>query len=421
MLITSARGPSGRSTSDICWDSGVRLTLWFAVQEQHESFISDTLDHAAVALLLPAMRRGEDIHVSGRLSEDLVFRVNGAVQRLLTDSMTGLSPITVSADELVPTGGPTRSDRGVGTGFSAGVDSYSVVADYLGAGLPSERRLTHLAFNDVGAHFTHDGSRRLHTSRLARTREAAARLDLPLIEVESNLDEFYDWDLNFHLTHQLRNISVAFLLQGGLRRYLYASASEFRNVSTTLSRPAEIDPMLLPLISTHDLNVESVGSEHSRSEKIVAIAKVPGVTEFLDVCHNTESGGWNCSSCWKCMNTMLSMEICGVLDDFGEVFDLGRYRELRDDWIAMIATHRSYRADELRRAASRHGFTPLLPSLGREVAYRVRNARRRGIAELASSGRDRTTASMYGTYVRLGRPGVAVVDALRSVRVSGMR
>ena len=286
-------------------------TLWFSVQHQHGNLVSSRSDAALVALLIPAMARGEDIEIGGTLSERLYYNLSRPYQRVLQEVMPSLQRVNIHPSHLQPASEPAL---GVATGFSAGIDSFCAVADHHSQSTPTGFRLTHLLYNNVGSHGA--GAGRLFRMRFCQTKEVAERLGLPLVAVDSNVGEFYD-KFSFAQTHTPRNSSVAILLQNGLGRFFYASAYSYRSVFVGPTKAiAFSDPVALPLLSTGKIDLLSVGSEHTRVEKTLRTAEVATSHQSLDVCVREDQTG-NCSNCWKCRRTLLTLEIGGV---FGAIF-----------------------------------------------------------------------------------------------------
>ena len=227
-------------------------TLWYSVDESFEELIAGESDAALVALLIPAMAKGEDLYFGGSVSERLLYNASRPLQSLLRCVMPQLHPVRIFPESThralsVP-------DSGVATGFSGGVDSYSVLADNYSASTPGGFQVTHLLFNNVGSHGQGNAGESLFKTRYERLVPAADALDLPFVMVNSNLDSFYEFPFNFQQTHTLRNASVALLLQKGIGRFMYASAYHYRDVfvgptdslapSDVASLPAVFNPVV---------------------------------------------------------------------------------------------------------------------------------------------------------------------------------
>lgn len=337
--------------------------LWFRVEAEHAGLLSTESDAALLALLLPAMAAGEDIEVEGSVSERLWYHLSGRYQRLLGQVIPWLGRVTIRPARLRR--GGTRPP-GVAAGFSAGIDSWSLVADHHARGdIPDGFRLTHLLFNDVGSHGPPGLG--LFQPRLARIRPVADRLGLPLVPVASNLAAHYDRRLSFIQTHTPRNASVALLLQGGVGRFLYAASYRWAD-SVVGPSPgiARTDPTALPMLGTESLDAHSVGGEYSRVEKTLQVAELPASWDALDVCTRPSDGRPNCSRCSKCVRTLLTLEIAGLADRYASAFHLDEFRRgigrsaakvLGDPYplnreIAEFARARGYRFPVRARLAS---------------------------------------------------------------------
>ena len=135
---------------------------------------------------------------------------------------------------------------------------------------------------------------------------------LPLIDVDSNIDEFYlAVRIAFQPSHTMRNAAVAHLLSAGIRHYLYASSMPYDRVAVAPRFDVSFaDPILLPLLSTSSLTLRSSGSDMGRATKVALIAEIPHTYAHLDVCVRS-TDGTNCAECPKCQRTMLTLELLG--------------------------------------------------------------------------------------------------------------
>ncbi|WP_400997757.1 hypothetical protein [Agromyces sp. GXQ0307] len=303
--------------------------LRFSMPESAAGFVNPRADAALVAVLMPAMRLRRDVVVEGPVTDELVWNLRHDVPAILRGVRPELSSLTIDALDAVP---PSEPGHAVATAYSAGVDSYGTLArHHFAADVPDALRVTHLLFNDVGSHGRGERGRELYRRRLERRREGAETMGLPLIDVDSNLDAAYAAPgLGFQQTHTMRNAAVAHLLAGGLRHFLYASSVPYRDVTATpIYDLSYADPMLLPTLSTGSLTLRSSGADLDRAQKTALVAQVPHSYDRLDVC--TESvDGTNCSTCWKCRRTMLTLDLLGALDRYRGVFAIPndpRWRE----------------------------------------------------------------------------------------------
>lgn len=323
--------------------------LWYEVDPEFEHFLSRRADGAILALLIPAMAGGEDIEVDGEVTDDLLAAFNGEYQSLVLKVMPSLKPIKVkgaATSERISDEG-----RGIASGFSAGVDSFCVLADHPPHS-DSVAGITHLLFNNVGSHG--EPSWGLFQKRYERVQPAAAEFPLPLIRVDSSVDMFYP-NFAFHQTHTPRNASVPLILQNGIRKWFYASG---QTEADSFVGPTEYiafsDYFALPMISTNVTGLALSGAQYTRVEKTVKINEIPQSRRYLDVCVVTSP---NCSKCWKCLRTLMTLEIAGVLDEYSEVFDLMAYREVRQSFFQEVMKSEDLYLKEIADFAIESGFS----------------------------------------------------------------
>jgi hypothetical protein len=304
---------------------------------------------------------GEDIHVEGVVSERLLHNVSGPLQKLLQTIIPSLhlievKPANVYQDQELPA-------SGVATGFSGGIDSYSVLADHYQANTAERFKVTHLLFNNVGSH----GSKgeELFKKRYEGLLPAAEKLDLPFLMINSNLDTFYGKKVSFQKTHTLRNLSVALLLQKGIGHFLYASTYKYSDIFVGPSYDISyVDTIILPLLSTDRLEATSSGSEYSRVEKTLAVAQIPDSHNFLDVCvnPNNTSDYTNCSTCWKCLRTLSTLDIAGLLERYSASFDLNRYNNKKSRYFIKLLKSNDTLLLEIAQFAKARNYQFPLPS-----------------------------------------------------------
>jgi hypothetical protein len=326
--------------------------VWFEVNESHGSLVSDVGDAALVGLLVPAMAQGGELEVKGPISDRLVFNL-GRLQAVLRLVMPQLRPLQINVGSVVDDA--ASQAPGVATGFSAGVDSYAALADYHFGNPPPRFRLTHLLFNNVGAHWA-GGDETFHR-RYERLRPIAERMGLPFVKVNSNLDAFYA-GFTFESTHTFRNAAVALLLQRGIGTFLYASGYGYADTFVgEASSSNHSEAVTLPLMSTGAVSALSVGSEYSRVEKTLKLTSIPDTHDSLDVCFFEHAGSRiNCSICEKCLRTMFTLELAGALDKYSKCFDKVAYMQHRENYLADLLGSASPLACELIHYASQISF-----------------------------------------------------------------
>jgi hypothetical protein len=93
----ATRGGTTTWSCRIRFDGGAAETLWYSVPKEYDYLITDRLDAALVALLIPAMRRGAAIRLDGQVSEELVHHVEHGLQQAFMAVMPGLGAVAVTA------------------------------------------------------------------------------------------------------------------------------------------------------------------------------------------------------------------------------------------------------------------------------------------------------------------------------------
>jgi hypothetical protein len=297
--------------------------LWFSVPIEAAPLLNDRVDAALVALLMPAMSLGQDVVIDGPISDELVWNARGEVQEILRRLRPELAAVEIDINNPMP---PLPPGTAVATGYSAGVDSYATLARFhFSNDVPSILRVTHLLYNNVGSHGHGQRGSALYRDRLDLLRPNALSTGLPLIDVDSNLDDFYlAAGLAFQPSHSMRNAAVVHLLSAGVRHYFYASSVPYDDIACAATFDLGFgDPLLLPFLSTRSLTLQPSGTEMDRSAKTALVAEIPHTYERLDVCVESRDGT-NCSECWKCHRTMLTLDLLGALPKYDKVFKTPR-------------------------------------------------------------------------------------------------
>lgn len=313
--------------------SAGRENLWYDVDSRYAGHLTtDRYDGFLVGVLLKAMALGEDVEIRGGLSERLHFNLTHYYMSIVSQLVPGLRPVRILADQQVRGG---ERPRGVGTGFSAGIDSFAVLRDHFVEEQRPGYRVSHLLFNNVGSHGDRDfeGARRLFVQRYEAVRGYAESIGLDFIRVDSNLSDLLR--MNFQKTHTPRNFSVVLLFQKLFGRYYYASTYRYRDCYVGEAYDmAFADPFAVHLLSTETLDCVSTGSQWTRVEKTARVAGMPEVARWLNVCTNVGAGGRNCSTCTKCCRTLLTLELLGRIESFEAAFDLRAWRRARNRFVS---------------------------------------------------------------------------------------
>lgn len=143
---------------------------------------------------------------------------------------------------------------------------------------------------------------------IRRTRDAAARLGLPLLVVDHHVrhlvDRFTIWDD----AHGSVLAGMGLALGGAAARFVLPASYDPAHMAPHGSHP-ELDP----LWSTERTTVVHHGAETSRSAKVRRIAAAPDALADLKVCWEADRDD-NCGRCRKCLRTMLQLKLAGALE-----------------------------------------------------------------------------------------------------------
>jgi hypothetical protein len=257
----------------------------------------------AAALLLPAMKQGEDLIIRGSISEQLYKGMQAIMHQVLQWDI-GLKPIKIEADTLVA---DTHEPQGSASFFSGGVDSFYTYLKHKEDQVEADRIDSFILVNG----FDID----LRNARLwERTRqsiEAIATADkIDLIQVVSNIKNLVDPVLSWDYTHGGCLAAVGLFLRRAFRQIYIASsytvAEQFpwgSNLATDGYWSTERTTFV------HD------GTEATRTSKVISqIARSPLALERLRVCFANEKEAYNCGQCDKCLRTMINLYVADALD-----------------------------------------------------------------------------------------------------------
>ncbi|REJ08032.1 hypothetical protein DY023_01850 [Microbacterium bovistercoris] len=355
--VVESQGGLSRWSVPVDGPSGMPGTIWYEVPSQYTDMLTYRCDPALIALTIPAMRLGLPLVFDGPITDELTFQYRDL--QALYSASGDKPPVPVVFNRVVPA---APAGAGVAAGFSAGIDSYALLAEHHYAeDVPDALRLTHLLFNNVGSHA--DGREDLWRRRFARIAPVAERIGLPIIPVNSNLDEIPSPGVSYEPLNSPANASVAHLLGAGLRTWIFASSVEYRRVGVTHNsyNSAFVDPIALPLMSTESLALRVASSRMRRIDKTRLVAEIPDAWSSLDVCIQIEPlDKTNCARCWKCRLTLGALDLIGAVDRFDPQFDLDVWRADREAYLARVSLLKTPAlVVELNELMAEVGYQPL--------------------------------------------------------------
>ncbi len=334
--------------------------VWFrlpagAVASANEAFLALTL--------FPAMREGRPLQTEGPVSPRLLGNVP-IIQEIFRTWDFRFRRIAIeAAPGEIASSNPSQD---VGCFFTGGLDSFYTA-------LKHKDEITHLVFVHGFDISLDDFSLRARVSKSLR--EVAAKLQKPLIEVETNLREFSDSYVTWDFQHGAALASVGLLLSPRFRRMYIAASRSYADLI-----PLGSHPLLDPLWSTEQTEIVHDGCEATRVEKAAEIASDDTAVRYLRVCWENRGGAYNCGQCEKCLRTMACLRTVGVLERclaFDRPLDLGA--------LASVEVKEIYRAHLERNleVLERSGADPELARALRDCLSGRQHRGPRGFARRA--------------------------------------
>jgi len=262
--------------------------------------LSDGIETFVAASLVPAMKLGYAIQSPGPISAHWLKGLT-AYQSTINQFYPELNIIPILA-ETKPSAQPRA--KGVGSFFSCGVDAcYTFLKHH----------------EEITAGILIHGFDYLQNQAIAKdavstmAQQAAAKLNRPLIEVETNIrslgDEYVPFDTHYHGSVLA---SVALLLSPQLGTVYIPSSYHYDDLFPWASHP-ELDP----LWSSEATHIFHDGCDVTRSQKVDRVAQSDAALSVLRVCfkeYTTTGAAYNCGKCEKCVRTMVDLRIAGALE-----------------------------------------------------------------------------------------------------------
>lgn len=363
LLDVSLRCEAGRARLTGLVESGQRdgrREVYFEFPERFRSFLDESADAFAAAMLLPSMRAGERLEIRPPISPRLLFQLS-RIRDVFHTWFPEFERIDIAAGARAVTHlpGPDRA----ACFFSGGVDSFYTLLKYRRAGEALPAPLTHLIFMR-GIETRLEWSRDVAESE-RRVEEIAARTGVECIFGESNIrSEFpLHWQ-NYYYGAGLSATALA--LSGGLGVICIPSSYSYDHMV-----PFGSTPLVDEMYSTERLRVLHDGAECTRARKVARILAWDRdlVLKHLRVCHQNAGGAYNCGECPKCVRTAIPLAILGALDE-AELFA----SRSRVHWERRVARDLPVLTEENLLFARERGTDPELAAMLERV---VRRARRR--------------------------------------------
>lgn len=306
-------------------------SLWYSVPSEYEDWLTtDVYDAFLVAMLYPAMYYNEPIYVTGKVSHRLFFNCTRYVKSIIKYFRDGMADVDIQVEGYA---NAQKQYHHVGTGFSAGIDSFATFYDHFEKETDTDYKIDSLFFFNVGSHGGGgDVARRKFHERFNYLKSFPAEVGLPYIPVDSNLFDFYQkyWEFD---AGQFCRCSAILVLQRAIDKYYLSSDYSYKETmffhfnreTTSFSELAET--FTNPLLSTEGCEIISDGGQYMRTDKTLLLKDYEPAHRYLNVCVSSQESACNCGRCHKCIRTLVALDTLGILDRFSKVFDLSVYQK----------------------------------------------------------------------------------------------
>lgn len=330
------------------YSNGKKQTLWYQTSIQFEDYISlDTCNPFFLMLFIYAFHNQEDIEFETPVSKRLYYGVVNYLQEIYLLHQKNHRKIDVKC-KLVDF---QYESKGIATAMSLGVDSFYSLFEKEN----SFDEITHLMLFNAGAFGQYEGeiSRRYFNVMKDIVQDLSDELSLPLLWVDTNFNEAFN--VPFGVTCIFRNIACSLLFEKKIGVYYYSNAVPFQDMQVFCDCPEDQELVQSFALSTESQEIRMSGLFKNRVEKTDEITNFDVTKKYLNVCIVTseyenvnEADGKieNCSKCFKCRRTMVTLDILGKLSSYNNVFDLNHYNKHREKYLADTLYH-YYRSKEV--------------------------------------------------------------------------
>lgn len=272
----------------------------FNVGFQSQLELSDSIAEALLLLTLPAaMRDGAPLVMEYPVSGQLISNIPG-IQALYRKWNPALHKVAVEVKKRPREPRQPDADHVIrkAISFTGGVDSF-----YSALQAP---RAALLYVHGLDIPLENAALRRKVGRKL---QWAADQMDRPFFEMETNLRQFSDRHMDWHIAFGAALAACALLLSRHLDDFGIPAGQSSKSLL-----PDGAHPALNPLCGTEAVEIRTLGLETSRVEKTEFISRFPVVQATLRVCWENRLNQYNCGVCEKCLRTMAALEVFGALE-----------------------------------------------------------------------------------------------------------
>lgn len=322
---------------------------------EYEKYISSNYDGPLILALPIAMRNNEKIIIKGKVSYKLFHNVTHYLMKIINIMIPECKPINIEVDGFSYS--KEYNNIGVGCGLSCGIDSLCCLQDYyFDIEDDSPYKLTHVTNFDAGA----SGNNSIvFNKRVSNVELYCQETTLNILKVVTNFTSINNFE--HQKIHVLRNLAIPLFFQKLFCKYYFSSGQSYPNerlfnnnftIKNVEVQHILFDPIIMNLISTENLEFIIHGSQYTRPQKTLKVSDNSLSYKYLDVCIN---GGFvsknntilNCSTCWKCMQTLATLDYYKKLHHYKNVFELKKYHNHKNKYLKDLKNDEPYQQEIL--------------------------------------------------------------------------
>jgi hypothetical protein len=291
-LSETTRGNVSRVSANVEGDS-----IWF---ETRDAALHASPEAYASLLLIPALHRGARLELDVPLDPTWLDHTGPLLD--VFARWWRLPRLRPTAPLRATPHGPAAEATALC--FSAGIDSFDAL---LSSGEPISKLVTVQGF-DIAL----DDTPRMDALS-ASLGAIAAETGIPSIIVRTNMRSHpLIQPVPWERAHGGALAALGHVLGATSGRLIIASSVQIGDWLEPWGSHWEVDP----LWSSSSVEIVHYGADRARTRKLAAIADHPLVQHHLRVCWENRTPTGNCSSCEKCLSTMLKLVELGRLDRF---------------------------------------------------------------------------------------------------------
>lgn len=325
--------------------------LYFSTTEEYGNYLTtESSDCFVVSVLVYAIKHGHDI-TCDTISEKLYYNLVRKAIPVIA-SIHGTKEIEIKYSHL---SNENYHPTAVASGCSLGIDSFSTILDHLSDECPASFKLTHFTYFNVGANGDIDLNKvkESYEKDYKLVLEYARSKNIPVVKIESNISQVYLGE-PANENYMSRNMAAVLSMQKLFSKYIYASSYPLKDAKFIKKDMAAQESWLLPAWSTESTELITGDPCMVRTAKTKRVASCPDTYKHLYVCWKEVFANYgiheevtkvkddfrNCGRCGKCLRTLLTFDILGVIERYKDIFDLDYYYSNRDVYVSKVIFQR---------------------------------------------------------------------------------